>query len=172
MSEEKLTVGQKLAGLSGPLLTLWQLVKFVGVGGLGGIIQAVLQYIFPLMIVWWGRSFPAGLTIYWFVGTLFMCVQQHFVLSRLKKQRLKKEEEEKYRKEHPELFPEVVEEEKPVKPSEVKIIEEEDEEVFEEKTELEEVEDEYADFYTEEELLQMKKQQEAARKKSKYKKKK
>jgi YidC/Oxa1 family membrane protein insertase len=132
----------------------------------------VLQYIFPLMIVWWGRSFPAGLTIYWFVGTLFMCVQQHFVLSRLKKQRLKKEEEERYRKEHPELFPEVVEEEKPVKPSEVKIIEEEDEEVFEEKTELDEVEDEYADFYTEEELLQMKKQQEAARKKSKYKKKK
>ena len=79
---------------------------------------------------------------------------------------------EAYRKEHPELFPEVVEEEKPVKPSEVKIIEEEDEEVFEEKTELDEVEDEYADFYTEEELLQMKKQQEAARKKSKYKKKK
>ena len=59
-----------------------------------------------------------------------------------------------------------------MKPSEVKIIEEEDEEVFEEKTELDEVEDEYADFYTEEELLQMKKQQEAARKKSKYKKKK
>ena len=100
----------------------------------------VLQYIFPLMIVWWGRSFPAGLTIYWFVGTLFMCIQQHFVLSKLKKQRLKKEEE--------------------------------DEEVFEEKTELEEVEDEYADFYTEEELQQMKKEKEAARKKSKYKKKK
>ena len=132
----------------------------------------VLQYIFPLMIVWWGRSFPAGLTIYWFVGTLFMCIQQHFVLSRLKKQRLKKEEEERYRKEHPELFPEEPEEEKPVKPSEVKIIETEDEYVFDEETDLEELEDEYADFYTVEELQQMKKDKEANRKKNKNKKKK
>jgi membrane protein insertase Oxa1/YidC/SpoIIIJ len=131
----------------------------------------VLQYIFPLMIVWWGRSFPAGLTIYWFVGTLFMCIQQHFVLSKIKKQRIQKEEEERYRKEHPELFPEEVEEQ-PVKPSEVQIIEEEDEEIFDEKIELEEVEDEYSDFYTDEELVQMKKDKEAARKKNKHKKKK
>ena len=131
----------------------------------------VLQYIFPLMIVWWGRSFPAGLTIYWFVGTLFMCIQQHFVLSKIKKQRIQKEEEERYRKEHPELFPEEVEEQ-PVKPSEVQIIEDEDEEIFDEKIELEEVEDEYSDFYTDEELVQMKKDKEAVRKKNKHKKKK
>ena len=130
----------------------------------------VLQYVFPLLIVWWGRSFPAGLTLYWFVGTLFMCVQQHFVLSKIKKDRAKKEEEERYRKEHPELFPDAVEE-KPVKPSEVKIIEEDDEEIFEEHSELAEVEDEYADFYTEEELLRMKKEQQAANRK-KYKNKK
>ena len=30
----------------------------------------VMKYIFPIMIVFMGRSFPAGLTIYWFVGTL------------------------------------------------------------------------------------------------------
>ena len=42
-TEEKLTVGQKLAGLSGIMLTLWQLVKFVGIGGAGGIIQGILQ---------------------------------------------------------------------------------------------------------------------------------
>jgi YidC/Oxa1 family membrane protein insertase len=30
----------------------------------------MMKYFFPVMIVWMGRSFPAGLTIYWFVGTL------------------------------------------------------------------------------------------------------
>jgi YidC/Oxa1 family membrane protein insertase len=35
----------------------------------------MMRYFFPIMIVWLGRSFPAGLTIYWFTGTLFMIVQ-------------------------------------------------------------------------------------------------
>jgi YidC/Oxa1 family membrane protein insertase len=30
----------------------------------------MMKYIFPIMIVGMGRSFPAGLTVYWFVGTL------------------------------------------------------------------------------------------------------
>jgi YidC/Oxa1 family membrane protein insertase len=30
----------------------------------------MMKYFFPISIVWMGRSFPAGLTIYWFVGTL------------------------------------------------------------------------------------------------------
>jgi YidC/Oxa1 family membrane protein insertase len=30
----------------------------------------MMKYFFPVMIVGMGRSFPAGLTIYWFVGTL------------------------------------------------------------------------------------------------------
>ena len=30
----------------------------------------MMKYLFPVMIVWMGRSFPAGLTIYWFIGTL------------------------------------------------------------------------------------------------------
>lgn len=34
----------------------------------------VMKYIFPVTIVWMGRSFPAGLTIYWFVGTLVQIV--------------------------------------------------------------------------------------------------
>ena len=29
----------------------------------------VMKYFFPVMIVWMGRTFPAGLTIYWFFGT-------------------------------------------------------------------------------------------------------
>ncbi len=35
----------------------------------------MMKYFFPVMIVWWGRSFPAGLTIYWFVGTLIQVFQ-------------------------------------------------------------------------------------------------
>ena len=30
----------------------------------------MMKYVFPIMIVWMGRSFPAGLTIYWFFGQL------------------------------------------------------------------------------------------------------
>ena len=43
----------------------------------------IMQYMFPLLIVWWGRSFPAGLTLYWFVSTLFQLVQQ-FLTNRVK----------------------------------------------------------------------------------------
>lgn len=38
----------------------------------------MMQYFFPVMIVWWGHSFPAGLTLYWFISTLFQLVQQFF----------------------------------------------------------------------------------------------
>jgi len=36
-------------------------------GGMGGMMK-MMQYFFPLMIVLMGRTFPAGLTIYWFFG--------------------------------------------------------------------------------------------------------
>ena len=45
-----------------------------GAGNTAGMMK-MMQYFFPIMIVWMGRSMPAGLTIYWFVGTLFMIVQ-------------------------------------------------------------------------------------------------
>ncbi len=35
----------------------------------------MMRYFFPIMIVWMGRSFPAGLTIYWFVGTVIQIIQ-------------------------------------------------------------------------------------------------
>jgi YidC/Oxa1 family membrane protein insertase len=35
----------------------------------------MMKYFFPIMIVWMGRSFPAGLTLYWFIGTLVQIVQ-------------------------------------------------------------------------------------------------
>jgi len=35
----------------------------------------IMKYFFPIMIVWMGRSFPAGLTLYWFVGTVIQIFQ-------------------------------------------------------------------------------------------------
>ncbi len=43
----------------------------------------MMKYFFPVMIVWMGRSFPAGLTLYWFIGTLFM-IAQTFGMNRWK----------------------------------------------------------------------------------------
>jgi YidC/Oxa1 family membrane protein insertase len=31
----------------------------------------MMRYFFPVMIVWMGHTFPAGLTLYWFIGNLF-----------------------------------------------------------------------------------------------------
>ena len=44
------------------------------VGGTAGMMK-MMKYFFPIMIVWMGRSFPAGLALYWFIGTLFMICQ-------------------------------------------------------------------------------------------------
>lgn len=44
------------------------------IGGAGAMMK-MMKYFFPVMIVWMGRSFPAGLTLYWFIGTLVMIVQ-------------------------------------------------------------------------------------------------
>ncbi len=71
MTEEKLTAGQKLAGLSGALLTLWQLVKFMGIGGAGGIIQGVLQYIFPIFFDGMTSTLPNWLDFLYDESTLF-----------------------------------------------------------------------------------------------------
>lgn len=43
-------------------------------GSTAGMMK-MMKYFFPVMIVWMGRSFPAGLSLYWFIGTLFMIVQ-------------------------------------------------------------------------------------------------
>ncbi len=55
----------------------------------------MMKYIFPIMIVWMGRSFPAGLALYWAIGQ----VMQIFFNIHLKSVRRKlKEESEKKRK--------------------------------------------------------------------------
>jgi YidC/Oxa1 family membrane protein insertase len=38
-----------------------------------------MNMVFPVMILWWGRSFPAGLTLYWVVSNLFQMVQQYLL---------------------------------------------------------------------------------------------
>ncbi|MGI6727092.1 MAG: YidC/Oxa1 family membrane protein insertase [Anaerovoracaceae bacterium] len=43
-------------------------------GSTAGMMK-MMKFFFPVMIVWMGRSFPAGLTLYWFIGTLFMICQ-------------------------------------------------------------------------------------------------
>lgn len=55
----------------------------------------MMKYFFPVMIVWMGRSFPAGLTIYWFIGTLVQ-IGFNFRLNKLRKKM--KEASEKKRK--------------------------------------------------------------------------
>lgn len=43
-------------------------------GGANAMMK-MMKYFFPVMIVWMGRAFPSGLTLYWFIGTLYMIVQ-------------------------------------------------------------------------------------------------
>jgi YidC/Oxa1 family membrane protein insertase len=42
--------------------------------------QVMMLYFFPIMIFWWGRSFPAGLTLYWVVSNVFQIAQQQFII--------------------------------------------------------------------------------------------
>lgn len=54
----------------------------------------MMKYFFPITIVWMGRSFPAGLTIYWFVGTVIQ-IFQTMGLNRWKKKLTTKSKENK-----------------------------------------------------------------------------
>jgi YidC/Oxa1 family membrane protein insertase len=49
----------------------------------------MMKYIFPIMIVVMGRSFPAGLSLYWFIGTLVQILQT-MILQRWRKSMLEK----------------------------------------------------------------------------------
>ncbi|MDP4114177.1 MAG: YidC/Oxa1 family membrane protein insertase [Bacillota bacterium] len=40
-----------------------------------GSMMKMMKYFFPITIVWMGRSFPAGLTIYWFIGSVIQIFQ-------------------------------------------------------------------------------------------------
>ena len=38
-----------------------------------------LQMKMPLMMLWWGLMFPAGLVLYWVTGTIVQVIQQYFI---------------------------------------------------------------------------------------------
>lgn len=38
--------------------------------------QKIMTYFMPVMIFWWGKSFPAGLTLYWVISNGFQVAQQ------------------------------------------------------------------------------------------------
>jgi YidC/Oxa1 family membrane protein insertase len=54
----------------------------------------MMRYFFPVMIVWMGRSFPAGLTVYWFVGTVVQ-IGQTQILNVWKKRLIAKNKTDK-----------------------------------------------------------------------------
>lgn len=58
--------------------------------GSANAMMKMMKYFFPVMIVWMGRSFPAGLTLYWFIGTLFMICQTFGMKKWREKQEAKK----------------------------------------------------------------------------------
>jgi len=41
--------------------------------------QSQMLYLFPLMTIFIGYSFPSGLILYWFVFSLFTAIQQYFI---------------------------------------------------------------------------------------------
>ncbi len=43
--------------------------------------QSMMIYIFPAMAAWFAFKFPAGVGLYWLIGTIFMIAQQ-FVANR------------------------------------------------------------------------------------------
>ena len=54
----------------------------------------MMKYFFPLMLVWMGRSFPAGMAIYWIIGNVITIIQT-WSLKGWKNKLIKKKEEGK-----------------------------------------------------------------------------
>ncbi|MDR1245487.1 MAG: YidC/Oxa1 family membrane protein insertase [Clostridiales Family XIII bacterium] len=54
----------------------------------------MMKYFFPIMVVWMGRSFPAGLAIYWFIGTLVQ-IGQTYILNVWRKRLIAKNKADK-----------------------------------------------------------------------------
>lgn len=50
------------------------------------ILQTQTLYMFPLLTVFLGIKFPAGLTLYWIVTTLFGIVQQYYIIRKDKRE--------------------------------------------------------------------------------------
>jgi YidC/Oxa1 family membrane protein insertase len=65
----------------------------MNMGQMQGMMK-MMKYFFPVMLVWMGHTFPAGLTLYWFIGNLFTIVQYQ-ILTRWRKKLTKMSDEGK-----------------------------------------------------------------------------
>ncbi len=61
-----------------------------GNGAQAGMMNA-MKYVFPIMIFAMGRSFPAGLALYWSIGNIFTVVQTMILNKVRRKQKIKDE---------------------------------------------------------------------------------
>jgi len=55
-----------------------------GSGGIAASMSTQMMYIMPIVTIVIGATFPAGLTLYWLVTTLFSIAQQYIVLRKKK----------------------------------------------------------------------------------------
>ena len=60
--------------------------------GAGGMMNG-MKYFMPVIIFLMGRSFPAGLALYWTIGNCFMIVQTVIFNRKKKKQKAQEEAE-------------------------------------------------------------------------------
>ena len=56
--------------------------------GMNDIMQKLMKYIFPIMIMWLAKSYPAGLALYWFMSQ-FLQIFFNILFNMLKKQKKK-----------------------------------------------------------------------------------
>ena len=67
-----------------------------GMGGSGGMMK-MMKYVFPVLIVLMGRSFPGGLTIYW-AFSMIIQIAYNFGLARVRRNMLNESKEGKKKK--------------------------------------------------------------------------
>ena len=66
-------------------------------GGMNDVMQKLMKYIFPIMIVWLAKSYPAGLALYWFMSQ-FLQIFFNLRFDMLKKQKAAEKEAKGKRK--------------------------------------------------------------------------
>ena len=66
-------------------------------GGMNDIMQKLMKYVFPIMIMWLAKSYPAGLALYWFMSQ-FLQIFFNIRFNMLKKQKEAEKENKGKRK--------------------------------------------------------------------------
>ena len=66
-------------------------------GGSKEIMQKMMKYVFPIMIMWLAKSYPAGLALYWFVSQ-FLQIFFNLRFDMLKKKQLEEKDGNRKRK--------------------------------------------------------------------------